>query len=45
LNPKASLIKIFLQKVFYEEAKKQPVVLSFQLVVSYLRFLKQVLAD
>jgi len=31
--------------VFYEEAEKQPVVLSFQLVVSYLRFLKLVLAD
>jgi len=31
--------------VFYEEAKKQPVVLSFQSVVSYLMFLKLVLAD
>ena len=30
--------------MFYEEAKKQPVVLSFQSVVSYLRFLKMVLA-
>jgi len=31
--------------VFYEEAETQPVVLSFQSVVSYLRFLKLVLAD
>jgi len=31
--------------VFYEEAEKQPVVLSFQSVVSYLRFLKPVLVD
>jgi len=31
--------------VFYEEAEKQPVFLSFQSVVSYLRFLKLVLAD
>jgi len=31
--------------VFYEEAKKQPVVLSFQSVVSNLRILKLVLAD
>ena len=31
--------------MFYEEAETQPVVLSFQSVVSYLRFLKLVLAD
>jgi len=31
--------------VFYEEAEKQPIVLSFQLVVSYLRFLKLILAE
>jgi len=31
--------------VFYEEAEKQPLVLSFQSVVSYLRFLKLVLAN
>jgi len=31
--------------VFYEEAEKQPVVLSFQSVFSYLMFLKLVLAD
>ena len=43
MNPKAGLIEIFLKRVFYEEAEKQPVVLSFQLVVSYLRFLKLVL--
>ena len=31
--------------MFYEEADKQPVVLSFQSVVSYLKFLKLVLTD
>jgi len=31
-------------KLVYEEAEKQLVVLSFQLVVSYLRFLKLILA-
>jgi len=31
--------------VFYEAVEKQPVVLSFQLIVSYLRFLKLVLED
>ena len=31
--------------MFYEEAEKQPIVLSFQLVVSYLRFLKLILAE
>jgi len=31
--------------VFYEEIEKQPVVLSFQSVVSYLMFLKLVLPD
>jgi len=33
-----------LKKVFYVEAEKQPVVLSFQSFVSYLGFLKLVLA-
>jgi len=45
LNPKAGLIQIYLKRVFYEEAEKQPVVLSFQSVVSYLRFLELVLED
>ena len=31
--------------MFYEEVEKQPVVLSFQSVVSYLRFSKLVLAN
>ena len=31
--------------MFHEEVEKQSVVLSFQSVVSYLRFLKLVLAD
>jgi len=31
--------------VFYEEAEKQPVVLSLKSIVSYLMFLKLVLAD
>ena len=31
--------------MFYEEAEKQPIVLSFQSVVSFLRFLKLVLED
>jgi len=31
--------------VFYEEAEKQPVVLSFQPIVSYLSFLKLVLEN
>jgi len=31
--------------VFNEEAEKQPVVLSFQSVISYLMFFKLVLAD
>jgi len=33
-----------LKRLFYEEAEKQPVVLSFQSVVSYLGFFKLVLA-
>jgi len=45
LNPKAGLIQIFLKRVFYEESEKQPIVFFFQSVVSYLRFLKLVLAD
>jgi len=32
-----------LKRLFYEEAEEQPVVLLFQLVVSYLGFLKLVL--
>ena len=31
--------------MFYKEVEKQPIVLSFQSVVSYIRFLKLVLAD
>jgi len=34
-----------LKRLFYEEAEKQPVVLSFQSVVSYLGFLKLVLTS
>jgi len=45
MNPKSGLIQIFLKRVFYEEVEKQPVVLSFQSVVSFLRFLKLVLTN
>jgi len=36
---------MFFKRVFYVEAEKQPVVLSFQSVVSYFRFLKLVLTN